>query len=388
MELVTALSANASTIVVDKAYTRLPREWRQTVAASVECEMIEVESDVVVPVEVTSEEQEYAARTIRKKIESQLGEFMKPVDVEPVLISSVGIKLDLQGIKLLDLETGLDLLDVDRTVPAVTRFQGGYTNAKLILDKFISSRLKYYATQRNEPSLEYSSDLSPYLHFGHISPIEIALAVKAVKKPSLSESIASFLEELIVRRELSVNFCYYNPGYDKYDHVLPKFARVTLLDHSNDPREYQYTLAEFESANTHDPYWNAAQLEMVLTGKMDNYLRMYWGKKFIEWTESPQQAYEWCLYLNNKYELDGRDVNSYVGVGWIFGLHDQGWKERAIFGKVRYMNSQGLQRKFDMESYVLKVDSLLESCENLPEVLKASIDRPECPVKRKRRKKA
>jgi len=165
------------------------------------------------------------------------------------------------------------------------------------------------------------------------------------------------LEELVVRRELSMNFVHHNPHYDHYDALL-EWAKKTLAKHEGDVREYVYDLEIWEAAKTHDPYWNAAQMEMVKTGKMHNYMRMYWGKKFIEWSETPQQAFEMALYLNNKYALDGRDANSFTGVAWCFGKHDRPWKERAVFGMVRYMNDKGLKRKFDVDGYVEKVNQL------------------------------
>ena len=198
--------------------------------------------------------------------------------------------------------------------------------------------------------------MSPYLHFGQISPLYIALKVQQSreKPPQAKEA---FLEELIVRRELSMNFVYYDAHYDSIS-CLPAWAKTTLANHEKDRREYIYTLAQFEQARTHDPYWNAAQKEMVLTGKMHNYMRMYWGKKILEWSKTPKRAYETALYLNNKYELDGRDPNGFAGVAWCFGKHDRAWKERPIFGKVRYMNAAGLKRKFNIDAYVQRINKL------------------------------
>jgi deoxyribodipyrimidine photo-lyase len=188
--------------------------------------------------------------------------------------------------------------------------------------------------------------MSPYLHFGQISPLYISLQILESEK----QNIDSFLEELIIRRELAINFVYYNNHYDSFD-GLHDWQKKTLNDHKNDQRDYMYTLSELENAETHDPYWNAAQKEMIIRGKMHGYMRMYWGKKIIEWTKTPEVAYKIALYLNNKYELDGRDPNGFAGVAWCFGKHDRPWKERAIFGKIRYMNAKGLKRKFDTEAY-------------------------------------
>jgi deoxyribodipyrimidine photo-lyase len=195
--------------------------------------------------------------------------------------------------------------------------------------------------------------MSPYLHFGQISPITLALEANVMGSPGTE----SFLEELMVRRELAFNFVHYNPSYDRFE-CLPDWARQTLDHHSMDIREYIHSFGELENGATHDPYWNAAQKEMKTTGKMHNYMRMYWGKKILEWMEDPRAAFEIALKLNNKYSLDGRDPNSYAGVAWCFGKHDRPWTERPIFGKVRYMNDKGLRRKFKIDDYVEKVDRM------------------------------
>ena len=199
--------------------------------------------------------------------------------------------------------------------------------------------------------------MSPYLHFGQISPLTVALTVQAADGVA-EEAKQAFLEELIVRRELAVNFVYYEKHYDRYV-CLPDWAKKTLVEHRRDRREHSYTLEQLENAATHDPYWNAAMEEMRLTGKMHGYMRMYWGKKILEWTKPPQEGMRIALYLNNKYELDGRDPNGFAGVAWCFGKHDRPWAERPVFGKVRYMNDKGLRRKFDIEAYVRRIDNLV-----------------------------
>jgi deoxyribodipyrimidine photo-lyase len=200
---------------------------------------------------------------------------------------------------------------------------------------------------RNDPTLDYLSHLSPYLHFGQISPLYIAL--KVIDTDSRGKE--AFLEELIVRRELSMNFVFYNEKYDSFE-AVPEWAKKTLKAHQKNKRQYTYSLEELETAQTHDAYWNAAQREMVGRGKMHGYMRMYWGKKIIEWSKTPEKAFQIALYLNNKYELDGRDPNGFTGVAWCFGKHDRPWGERPIFGNVRYMNDKGLKRKFDADRYV------------------------------------
>ena len=200
------------------------------------------------------------------------------------------------------------------------------------------------------------SNLSPYIHFGHLSAQRVAIEVTKAVAPQ--EDKSAFLEELIVRRELSDNFCLYNPDYDNVN-GFHQWASSTLNNHKDDEREFIYALNEFENALTHDPLWNAAQLEMVKTGKMHGYMRMYWAKKILEWTKSPEQAMEFAIYLNDKYSLDGRDPNGYTGIAWsIGGVHDRAWSERPIFGKIRYMNYNGCKRKFDVNSYISAVSKI------------------------------
>ena len=196
--------------------------------------------------------------------------------------------------------------------------------------------------------------MSPYLHFGQISPLYLALEVLK-KREELQADSAAYLEQLIVRRELAMNFTHFTPDYDTFS-CLPHWAKKTLFDHAFDKREHLYSTDELENARTHDPYWNAAMNEMRTTGFMHNYMRMYWGKKVLEWSEGPEEAFETLLHLNNRYFLDGRDPNSYAGVAWIFGQHDRAWSRRPIFGKVRYMSASGLERKCDIRAYVSRVD--------------------------------
>ena len=198
--------------------------------------------------------------------------------------------------------------------------------------------------------------MSPYLHFGQISPLDLALAVKESNAPAADRD--AYLEELIVRRELAKNFVWHSRGdYDSYK-TLPDWAQQTLAEHRDDDRPHRYTRPQLEAGQTHDEYWNAAMREMRETGFMANYLRMYWGKKILEWCNTPEYAYQTTLYLNDKYFIDGRDPNSYSNVGWVYGLHDRPWTERPVFGKIRYMNKNGLDRKFDMARYVKFVAGL------------------------------
>jgi len=342
------LSPECVLIVVDRDYQRMQRKWREQVSNAVRCPVIQVETNVVVPIEVASVKEEYSAGTLRPKIHRNLDRFLCSMAESQIGRSLGGLKFDS-----LDLGNPGKLIEsvgIDRSVGPAPAFRGGPEKAKRILDDFIKKKLDEFNKQRNDPSKDCLSDMSPYLHLGQISPLFIALQVVRTESPG----VESFLEELIIRRELSMNFVYHNRNYDSIE-CLPRWARTTLDEHASDPREYKYTSEEFELAETHDSYWNAAQTQMVKTGKMHGYMRMYWGKKILEWSHTPEIAYRTALHLNNKYELDGRDPNGYAGVAWCFGKHDRAWGERPVFGKVRYMSEKGLERKFDIESYVRKI---------------------------------
>ncbi len=346
------LAAEASLLVADRGYLRIQRLWRQRVARRARISVVQVEGDVVVPADVASSKEEYGARTLRPRIQRHLERFLTDLVPEPVRKDSLGLSLE-EGIRLDDLDSVLAGLQIDRSVPAVGSFRGGTCKARELLDRFIQERLSTYRQESADPGLNNVSHLSPYLHFGQISPVYAALEVRRARGVR-RENVEAFLEQLIVRRELAVNFVLYNPSYDRYE-GLPEWARRTLERHKADRRAYLYTEQEFERAETHDPYWNAAQREMVTTGKMHNHMRMYWAKKILEWTETPADAFRIALALNNKYEIDGRDPNGFAGVAWCFGKHDRPWAERPVFGQVRYMNAAGLERKFDMEAYLKRV---------------------------------
>ncbi len=345
------LAKDASLLIADAGHLKIQRKWRQSVAEKVDCRMLEVETNLIVPIEVASEKENFSAGTLRPRIHKVLDQFLVPLRHKKLKKDSLGLKF--KSFDISDIEKALKKLKIDRSIGPSPFYTGGTSVAKQMLKDFISNKLPKYNSLRNDPSLDYQSNMSPYLHFGHISPLYIALELSKSK----SKDKKAYLEELIVRRELSHNFVYYNSKYDQYD-GLPPWALRTLNFHAKDKREYDYSLRQFESAQTHDPYWNAAQYEMVLTGKMHGYMRMYWGKKILEWSQTPQKAFETALYLNNKYELDGRDPNGYTGVAWCFGKHDRAWAERDIFGKVRYMNAAGLKRKFDIDRYVEKVEKI------------------------------
>ena len=343
---------NASLIVCDMSYLSLQKEWREKVAEGADCLVVQVETEVVVPVELASDKQEHAARTLRPKIQEHLDEFL--VELEPTEIDKQSLNMKDDGLDLSNVEEILDDMKLDRSVESVSHlYRGGTREAKKILERFLESKLDTYVEHRNQPQTDDVSHMSKYLHYGHISPIYVALKIQDANPPQ--EDLDSYLEELIIRRELSMNFCHYIPDYDEFSN-LPDWAKKTLKDHASDEREYVYAREQLENAQTHDEYWNAAMNEMRYTGYMHNYMRMYWGKKILEWSVTPEEAYETTLYLNNKYFVDGRDPNSYANVAWVFGQHDRGWQERAVFGKVRYMSAGGLERKAKPEQYVEKVE--------------------------------
>lgn len=351
VEGVLRLAEKAAYVIADFGYLKQQIDWRSRAAASVKCGFSAVESDVIVPVGTVSQKEEYSAATFRPKI-TELMKFYSdlPPEIKPVK-SSLCFKLN--SADLSDRERLLREIDIDRSVSPIVSIHGGTSSAIKKLEYFIKNSLDLYHEKRSDPSLELSSGLSPYLHFGQISPLFVATRVMETGSPGRD----AFLEELIVRRELSINFVYYNRNYDSFD-SLPPWAVATLRKHQSDRREYLYSGRELDEGLTHDIYWNAAQNELVTKGIIHNYMRMYWGKKIIEWTESPEEAFEYMIEFNNRYALDGRDPNSYAGIAWCFGKHDRPWKEREVFGTVRYMNANGLKRKFDMRGYLEKNSSV------------------------------
>jgi deoxyribodipyrimidine photo-lyase len=349
------IGEKASMIICDRGYLRHQRQWRQKVAQKADCRVVQVESDVVVPLEVVSDKAEYAARTIRPKIHKQLSNYL--VELKPTKLQKQSLQLRIKGIDLSDINAVLKKMSIDRDVlPAGHLFKGGTSQAIKIFAEFLRRRFKNYVENRNQPQTNDVSHMSKYLHFGQISPLYLALKVQDTDK-RLKQAREAYIEELVVRRELAMNFVNYTPDYDSYQ-CLPNWAQKTLSEHKKDKREHTYTRRQLENAQTHDEYWNAAMREMKATGFMHNYMRMYWGKKILEWTPTPEKAFKTTLAINNKYFLDGRDANSYAGVAWVFGVHDRAWFERPIFGKIRYMAASGLERKCDIQAYVEKVDAL------------------------------
>jgi deoxyribodipyrimidine photo-lyase len=353
-EVVLALAREARPAIVvgDENPVHFGQFWRGAAARGLTVPFRTVDADVVVPSSLFPRE-EYAARTLRPKIQRVWDEYLKPV---PNPKARVGWKdEDLPRGEPSEPDGLLERLKVGG-VAEVAGYRGGTAEALRRLRRFIAERLPRYATERNEPTPYATSELSAHLHFGHVSPVTIALAVRDGSAPRAG--VDAFLEELIVRRELAINFVARNPDYDRLA-GCPAWARATLAKHASDPRPILYTLARLEAGATHDPLWNAAQQEMVLTGRMHNYLRMYWAKKILEWSPDAETAFHVALDLNDRYEMDGRDPNGYTGVAWaIGGKHDRPWPERPIFGTVRFMGSERTRRKFDSDAYIARVRAL------------------------------
>jgi deoxyribodipyrimidine photo-lyase len=339
---------NACSVVTDFEPLKIKEAWKKKVAKNISVAMFEVDARNIVPCFFVSPKQEFGAYTLRPKINRILLEFATPY---PPLKKH---PYKYSGAKKGDpFAKAAASLKIDESVKPVNWVEAGESAAKRTMKYFIKEKLARYPDEKNDASKNALSYLSPYLHFGQISSLTVFNEVKKSYTPQYAKD--AFLEELVVRRELADNFCLYNKNYDSFD-GLPDWAKKTLVKHKADKREYLYSLKELEYAKTHDALWNAAQLEMVNKGKMHGYLRMYWGKKILEWSKSPEDAIKIAIYLNDRYELDGRDTNGYAGIMWaIGGLHDRAWGERDIFGKVRFMSYNSQIKKFNFKEYIKNV---------------------------------
>ncbi len=342
---------SAAVLVGDENPIRAPRAWREHLAERIRIPFFTVDADVAVPSRLLGKAQ-YMAHTARPRFERLRAEWLKPC---------ANLKADREWKKPRGLEsypTSEDLTSgwkkLDRSVGPVDVFTPGTHAAQARLKHFMAHKLKGYAEQRNHPETDHTTRLSPYLHFGQISPITIALAArKAVKEGRAgTEDLASLDNELLLWRELAVNFVTYQDEYDSWKCAEP-WAMRSLTRHVEDKRPVLYSLEQLRDARTHDELWNAAQSEMVRTGFMHNRMRMYWGKKILEWSPNPAVAFERTIILNDSYELDGRDPSSYMNIAWaIVGKFDRPWFERPIFGQVRYMSRESTGKKFDSKAYI------------------------------------
>jgi deoxyribodipyrimidine photo-lyase len=338
-----------SLVICDEDPARRDAKWKQKALLYPSAPLWSVDADVIVP-SVLLEKEQFAARTIRPRIGKRLPEFLKPPGNPSVRVPWKGDR------KLKSLSASRELIDqlhVDRSVGPASAFRGGTDAALGALRQFVREGLNTYAADRNRPEIDGTSRLSPYLHFGQIGPHTVALAIRDATAPARDRD--AFLEELIVRRELAVNFVRYNPRFKTLASVEP-WADRTIRAHARDARSHLYTEKQLENAETHDPLWNAAQRQMVRTGWMHGYMRMYWAKKILEWSPRAAEAYDICVRMNDSYELDGRDPNGYAGIAWaIGGKHDRAWgPERPMYGKIRYVSFASTSRKFDSRLYIEK----------------------------------
>jgi deoxyribodipyrimidine photo-lyase len=333
-------------VIGDENPMREPEAWRRTAAKKLRVPLWTVDADVIVPSKLL-EKAQYSAHIIRARLQTHLKTFLI-TPRNPSAHETWSKPRALQSLKpAFDITHNWRL---DRSVAPVSNWHGGSQEAHRMLKRFVERKLRGYGVQHNKPENDRTSRLSPYLHFGHISPITVALAVENADAPKADRE--AFLNQIITWRELSLNLVRLHPDYDNFECGEP-WAHRTLAKHAADPRPVTYSEMQLEQAETHDPLWNAAQMQMVTTGWMHNYMRMYWAKKILEWTRSPAEAHCIAVRLNDKYELDGRDPNGYAGIAWaIVGKFDRPWFERPIFGQIRYMSGESTGKKFDSKEYI------------------------------------
>jgi deoxyribodipyrimidine photo-lyase len=340
------LARNAALVVTDDYPTFVTARHNASVGPKIGVAFHAVDSSCVVPMNCFVK-REYAAYTIRPKIQRLLSRFLAPVE-------RVGLRRRYRG-RVMDLHTRLTAkaipelvasCEIDHSIAPSAAFRGGRIEAEKRLRLFVDERAARYEGQHNEPSAHATSELSPYLHFGCISALEVALSVP--------KSSHAFLEELIVRRELAFNYARFTHHPESLENV-PEWARKTMREHAGDPRPAIYSRDQFARAETHDALWNATQREMLRRGRIHPYYRMYWGKKIIEWSRTYQAALDTMLYIHDRWALDGRDPSTYGNILWLFGLFDRPWPERPVFGKMRYMSLEGMRRKTDVDAYIAEL---------------------------------
>lgn len=346
---------NACAVVVDEDYINVGRQWRAEAARHLEVPLVQVDAETIVPARNSGKE-EWGAYTLRPKTLKVLDQHMVAMP-ESHVDRQWTTKVD-DSVDLTDTDLGVlaESLHSEQQVGPDPFRRGGASAAEMRLSDFIEKGLPRYQEERNDIGVDVSSGISPYLHFGQVSPLWVALAVSASDAPD--ECVDAFLEQLIVRRELAINFCQYNRDYATLS-AAPEWAQKTLREHWNDPRTELYTVEELEAAQTDDDLWNASQTELVKTGKIHPYMRMVWAKKMLEWLPTPEEALSCAIYLNDKYALDGRDPNGYANIAWcIYGKHDRPFAERPIFGKVRYMSTKATKAKTHWHDYVARIASV------------------------------
>jgi deoxyribodipyrimidine photo-lyase len=346
---------DAALVIGDENPMREPERWRQVFAHRIDIPYWTVDADVIVPSNAFPKH-EYAVRFFRPKLYAAMPKFLAMASNEKAQHHWARPR-GFESFHVGDDVTEGWRAPFDRSVGPVDSFTGGTHAGRKLLADFVKNKLADYDSVRNHPERDGTSCVSPYLHFGHIGPLTIALAIEeAVKKGQCTAAARdAYYGEVLAWRELSVNFVRHVPEYDSIA-AAPDWAQKTLRKHARDNREHLYTRAELEKHETHDELWNAAQKQMIDHGWMHNVLRMYWAKKILEWSKDPAQAWETCVYLNDRYFLDGRDPNGYAGVAWaIGGVHDRPWFERPIFGTIRYMSGASTGKKFDSARYIENV---------------------------------
>ena len=341
----------AALLIGDENPCREPERWRKVLAKRLRLPFWTVDADVVVPSTVFGRDY-FLLHHFRPHLKAQLSKYLvAQPEVDPQHKWKPSESLESFSLAR-DITEGFSGLD--RTVCPVDTFTGGTRSAMRRLQEFVDHELVHYGERRNHPEVKGTSRLSPYMHFGNIGPLTIALAVQnAVAQGKASAAAGErFLEQVISWRELSVLFVRYNENYDNWECAEP-WGRKTLVEHAGDTRPHRYTFEQLQRGETRDDMWNAAQREMVDTGWMHNYMRMYWAKKILEWAPDPARAYEWAVTLNDRYELDGRDPSGYAGIAWaIVGKHDRPWFDRPVFGLVRSMTAESTAKKFDAAAYI------------------------------------
>ena len=347
--------------MTDDYPTFLAARFNATVPGRLGVECVAVDASCVVPMSLRDKRQ-YGAYTIRPRIHRELPRFLRPLEAVRLKMPWYEGLLPNEVAKLRTAVTGASIpalvksAEISHAVAPSISFHGGSDAEQERLEKFLEQRLRRYAREASQPSCRATSELSPYLHFGQISALEVALAARDCADAH-SLMAGEYLEQLIVRRELAFNFARFTAAPESLD-VLPDWCRRTLARHASDPRPFVYAPEKFERAKTHDSLWNAAQRELLLCGTIHGYYRMYWGKKIIEWSSSHDEALRVMIHLHDVYALDGRDPNTYTNILWCFGLHDRPWSERPIFGQIRYMSLEGMRRKTDVDAYIRQVDRL------------------------------
>ena len=336
-------------LVTDFDPLRIKKQWKERVLHQSNLPIYEVDAHNIVPCWLASDKREYGAYTIRPKIQRLLPRFLTDF---PELVKH-------PYATAIDSENALDIIALlsqikDRSVEEIKWLEPGEQAAMQVFANFGMHRLQSYPADRNNPCMDGQSNLSPYFHFGQLAPQRVAWDIWC--GDTNQESKEAYLEELIIRRELSDNYCYYTADYDRPS-AFPDWARKSLAAHRNDPRPSIADLHTLENAATEDELWNACQRDLAERGKLHGYLRMYWAKKILEWSPSSEEAMANTIFLNDKYSLDGRDPNGYAGIAWsLGGVHDRAWQERPVFGKIRYMNQNGCKRKFDIYAYLQNVN--------------------------------